>query len=121
MKTIEFDFSRDLKGGMPKTGKQASYNKSNSSLLHQMHQTPVPLEIRSKGQEKKLFPAAKKGVSMKLSANQSSILADKSRYDNRKAMPSEFVNYRPKVQTQRNSGNKAVEKARAANFESNIF
>lgn len=89
--------------------------------MHQMHQTPTPLELKKKGEEKKLLPAKKVGVSLKQSANQSSVFADKSKYDDRKAMPHAYENYRPKVEQLRNSGNAAVEQARAATYSSNVF
>lgn len=121
VKTVEFDFSTDPKGGLPKTSKQASYNKSNASVMHQMHQTPTPLELKQKGEEKRLLPAKKVGVTLKQSANQSSVFEEKSKYDNRKAMPHAYENYRPKAQPLRNQGNAIVEQARASTYASNVF
>jgi len=119
VKKVEFNFISN--SSFPQSTKSASYNKTNSSVMAQMHQTPAPLELKNKGQEKQLLPAKKIGVEIKLLANQSKAFAHRSKYAEEQKLPQEYENYRVKEQSQRNKGNQHVEMARAITYNSNVF
>ena len=70
VKTVELDFSN--------TQKQKNFNRTNGSVLHKMHQKEIPKELIEKGGNAKLIPSTKKGIDIKLAANQSKALENKS-------------------------------------------
>jgi hypothetical protein len=58
-----------------------------------MNQTPAPLELKKKGEEKRLIPAAKQGKELKLAAQQSKVFSHKSKYAKEEKLPKEYSSY----------------------------
>ena len=84
-----------------------------------MHQKQIPKELIEKGGNSKLIPASKKGIDIKLAANQSKALENKSVQE--KALPHQYKSYINKEPKHRNDGNMKVENSRFVTHSSNVF
>jgi len=72
-----------------------------------------------KGGNAKLIPATKKGIDIKLAANQSKALENKSVEE--KMLPHHYKSYINKEPKHRNDGNSKIENSRFVTHTSNVF